>query len=47
MWLLPSPPSGGGRLSFGGFCIGLMPLFLLFRGGVVRFSFALVAFGFL
>ena len=27
----------GGRLSFGGFCIGLMPHSLVFRGGAVRF----------
>ena len=28
-------------------CIGLMPLFLYFRGGAARFSFFLEAFGFL
>ena len=28
----------------GGFCFGLKPLFLCFRGGVVRFSFFLGAF---
>ena len=28
-------------------CIGLMPLSYDFRGGVVRFSFALATFGFL
>ena len=31
----------------GGFCIGLMPLSYVFRGGVVRFSFFLVVFGLL
>ena len=40
-------PSLGGRLLFGVFCIRLMPLFLLFRGGAVRFSFDLVTFGLL
>ena len=41
--LLPSPLSwggGGGReggFRFGCFCIGLMPHFLAFKGGVVRF----------
>ena len=31
----------------GAFCIGLMPLSYVFRGGAVRFAFSLVAFGFL
>ena len=30
-----------------GFCFGLMPLSYVFKGGAVRFSFFLVAFGFL
>ena len=31
----------------GELCFGLMPLSYVFRGGAVRFSFVLVAFGFL
>ena len=30
----------------GGFCFGLLPLLLCFRGGAVRFSYSLGAFGF-